>query len=154
VPELLAMAEKFGNKIKVQFFEWLEGIVKMYNDMLGSLNEPIHSFLWLQDMQPTLKKRLFEWFVAQRVKLKIPAKVIVSNNEENKNYKALDKKILKETHVVTSDIFSLCGEINIYWEDKVMIAMFNDKEMSGIIIHSKSMHDSLKSIFNFIWKSK
>jgi hypothetical protein len=35
-----------------------------------------------------------------------------------------------------------------------MIAMFNDKEMSWIIIHSKSMHDSLKSIFNLVWKIK
>ncbi|MCX6822595.1 MAG: hypothetical protein NTX91_01170 [candidate division SR1 bacterium] len=154
VPELLAMAEKFGNKIKVQFFEGVEGIVKMYNDLLTSNKEPIHSFLGLEDMQPALSKRLFGSFVPQRIKLKIPAKVIVSNHEANKNYKSMDKKALKETHMIKSDIFSLNGEINIYGENRVMIAMFNDKEMSGIIIHSKSMHDSLKSIFTFIWKSK
>lgn len=105
-------------------------------------------------MQPALSKRLFGSFVPQRIKLKIPAKVIVSNHEANKNYKSMDKKALKETHMIKSDIFSLNGEINIYGENRVMIAMFNDKEMSGIIIHSKSMHDSLKSIFTFIWKSK
>ncbi len=154
VPELLAMAEKFGNKIKVQFFEWLEGIVKMYDDMLSSTHEPIHSFLGLEDMQPTLKKRLFEWFLPQRIKLKIPAKVIVSNQEANVDYKKLDKKAFKETHIIKTPLFSLRGEINIYWENRVSIAMFNDKEMSWIIIHSTSMHDSLKSIFNFIWKSK
>lgn len=152
VPELLALAEKFGNKIKVQFFEWLEGMVKMYNDLLSSTSEPIHSFLGLEDMQPELKKRLLEWFLPQRVKLKIPAKVIVSDNESNKTYKKMDKKSLKETRIITSNIFSLYGEINIYGENRIMIAMFNDKEMSWIIIHSKSMHDSLKSIFDLVWK--
>jgi len=154
VPELLALAEKFGNKIKVQFFEWVEWIVTMYSDLLTSTTEPIRSFLWLEDMQPALSKRLFGSFLPQRIKLKIPAKVIVSNNQANKNYKAMDKKSLKETRIIKQDLFSLSGEINIYGENKVMIAMFNDKEMSWIIIHSKSMHDSLKSIFNLIWKIK
>ncbi len=154
VPELLAMAEKFGNKIKVQFFEWVEGIVKMYNDTLSSTTEPILAFLGLQDMPLALKKRLFDGYVKQRIKLKIPAKVIVSDTETNKDYKKLDKQNIKETRVVKSNLFSLYGEIDIYAENRVAIFMFNDKEMSGIIIHSKSMHDSLKSIFNFIWKSK
>ena len=45
VPELLAMAEKFGSKPKVQFFEGLEGMKKMYSDLLTSTTEPIYAFL-------------------------------------------------------------------------------------------------------------
>ena len=154
VPELLAMAEKFGNKIKVQFFEGVEWIVKMYNDTLSSTTEPILAFLGLQDMPPALKKRLFEGYVKQRIKLKIPAKVIVNDTETSKDYKKLDKQNIKETRIIKTDLFALYGEIDIYAENRVAIFMFNDKEMSWIIIHSKSMHDSLKSIFNFIWKTK
>ena len=105
-------------------------MVKMYNDLLTSTTEPIHSFLGLEDMQPALKQRLFEDFLPQRIKLKIPAKVIVSKHESNETYKALDKKALKETHMISSSVFSLHGEINIYGENRVAIAMFNDKEMS------------------------
>jgi len=152
VPELLALAEKFGNKIRVQFFEWVEWMVKMYNDLLNSTTEPIHSFLGLQDMQPLLKKRLFNEFVPQRIKLKIPAKVIVSDHQANTDYKKLDKKACKETRVIKSSLFALYGEINIYAENRVAIAMFNDKEMSWIVIHSKSLHDSLKSIFDLVWQ--
>jgi len=154
VPELLAMAEKFGNRIKVQFFEWVEWIVKMYNDLLTSNTEPIHSFLGMSDMHPVVKKRLFDGFVPQRIKLKIPAKVIVSDHAANQEYKKMDKQALKETRVIKWDLFSLYGEINIYGENRVMIAMFNDQEMSWVIIHSKTMHDSLKNIFDFMWKSK
>ncbi len=154
VPELLALAEKFGTKIKVQFFEWVEWIVKMYNDTLTSTTEPILAFLGLQDMPESLKKRLFEGYVKQRVKMNIPAKVLVSDTAINKEYKKMDKLGNKETRIVKSDLFNLYGEIDIYAENKVAIFMFNDKEMSGIIIHSKTMHDSLKSIFNFIWKAK
>ena len=102
----------------------------MYNDLLTSTTEPIHSFLGLQDMQPALNKRLFEVFLPQRIKRKIHAKVIVSDHESNQKYKKLDKKALKETHVIKVPIFSLYGEINIYGENRVMISMFNDKEMS------------------------
>jgi sugar-specific transcriptional regulator TrmB len=45
VPELLALAEKFGSKPRVQFFEGLEGVKKMYNDLLTSTKESICSFL-------------------------------------------------------------------------------------------------------------
>jgi hypothetical protein len=102
----------------------------MYNDLLGSTTEPIHSFLGLQEMQPELNRRLVEEFLPQRIKLKILAKVIVSNHESNQQYKKMDKKTCRETRVISSDIFSLYGEINIYGENRVMIAMFNDKEMS------------------------
>ena len=45
VPELLALAEKFGNKPRIQFFEGLEGVKKMYGDLLTSTTEPICAFL-------------------------------------------------------------------------------------------------------------
>lgn len=102
----------------------------MYSDLLTSTKEPICSFLGLEEMQPTISKRLFGDFLPQRIKLKIPAKVIVSNQQANKNYKLMDKKSLKETHIIKSETFFLNGEINIYGENRVMIAMFNDKEMS------------------------
>ena len=37
LPDFLAIAEKYDtNKPKVQFFEWMEGVKKMYNELLWS----------------------------------------------------------------------------------------------------------------------
>lgn len=151
IPELMALADKFGNRPKVQFFEGLEWMKRMYDDLLTSDNEEISSFLWIQDMDPILEKDLFNGFVPKRVKLGIHAKVIVSKQDQNIQYKRMDKKLLKETRMIEKDTFSLNGEINIYWDNKVGIAMFNNKEISWVIIHSKTTHDNLKNIFGFIW---
>lgn len=45
VPELLALADKFGNRPKIQFFEGLEGMKKMYDELLTSKEHIIRSFL-------------------------------------------------------------------------------------------------------------
>ncbi|EKD25092.1 MAG: hypothetical protein ACD_80C00118G0001 [uncultured bacterium (gcode 4)] len=152
VPELLAMAEKFGSKPKVQFFEGLEGMKKMYSDLLTSTTEPIYAFLGLEITNKKLLEYLYNDFLPQRIKLGIKAKVIVHASTKNKEYKTIDKKSLKETRIITVADFNIHNEINIYGWNKVAIAMFGDAEMSAIIIHSKSVHDSLLSIFNFIWK--
>ena len=152
VPELLALAEKFGNKPRIQFFEWLEGVKKMYGDLLTSTTEPICAFLWLETISTKLHEYLEKEFLPQRIKLWIKAKVISHGGEKNKIYKTMDKKTLRETRIIKDNLFILYHEINIYWDNRVAIAMFNNDEMSAIIIHSKKFHDTLLSIFNFIWK--
>lgn len=154
VPELLALAEKFGNKPKIQFFEGLEGMKKMYNDLLTSTTEPICAFLGLETICEKLHEYLDKEFLPQRIKLGIKAKVISHVWDKNKIYKSMDKHMLKETRMIKDVDFLLHHEINIYGENRVAIAMFNHEEMAAIIIHSKKFHDTLLSIFNFIWKSK
>lgn len=44
LPELMAVAEKYGNRTKVQFFDGAEGLKRMYDDLLSSQSD-IQSFL-------------------------------------------------------------------------------------------------------------
>lgn len=152
VPELLALADKFGNRPKVQFFEGGEGIKKMYNDLLTSIDEDIHSFLGLEEVNKTFLQWLYKEFLPQRIKLWIKAKVISYTGESNKEYKSIDKKSLKQTKFISKEGFVLHYEVNIYGKNKVWIAMFGNDEMSGIILHNKKFHDTMLSIFDFIWE--
>jgi len=45
LPEFMAIAHKFDNKPQVQFYEGIEGLKQLYNDMLISTKETINSFL-------------------------------------------------------------------------------------------------------------
>ncbi len=154
VPELLALAEKFGSKPKIQFFEGFEGMKKMYNDVLTSEKEPISAFLGLEKINKKFLEYLYKEFLPQRIKLGIKARVISHASEKNKEYKSIDKKTLKETRFIKDLDFIIEHEINIYGGNRVAISMFSDEDMSALIIHSKKFHDTLLSIFNFIWKSK
>ncbi|AHB41848.1 Transcriptional regulator, TrmB [candidate division SR1 bacterium RAAC1_SR1_1] len=154
VPELLALAEKFGNKTRIQFFEGLEGMKKVYAELLTSKDHSIRSFLGSHEAHPVLRDYLNEHFVPQRVKYKIKAKVICCESEDNKSYHKVNKKNLIEVKFIKDDIFKLSCGIDIYAGNKVSIVLFSKEEMSGLIVTSKRFHDTLASIFDFIWVKK
>lgn len=154
IPELVAMVDKFGSRPRTQFFEGFEWMKRMYDDLLTSKDEDIHSFLWLEKVNPEFLKYLYKEFLPQRIKLWIKAKVISYSSDKNKEYKNIDKKNLKETRIIKESDFYLHYEINIYASDKVAISIFGEEDMSWIIIQNIKFHDTMKSIFNFIWKSK
>lgn len=154
IPELLAIADKLGNKPKIHFFEWLEGMKKMYSELLTSKEHIIRSFLWSHETHPVLRDHLNIHFVPQRVKYKIKAKVICCDSDENKSYHKINKKNLVEVKFIKDPIFHISCGIDIYAWNKVSFALFSSDEMSGVVVTSKKLHDTLASIFDFIWKTK
>ena len=153
LPELMALADKFGNKPKVQFFEWVDGIKHMYEDLLTSKAE-IQSFLWTDCTDKDLLAYLYNDFLPRRVKHKIYAEVILPNSKENQKYAWLDKKHHKESRIIKHSLFKIDGEIDLYGPDKVWIVLFDKEEMSGLIIHSKKLYTTMKSIFAVLWDMK
>lgn len=153
IPELMAMADKFGNKPKVQFFEGIEGVKKMYEDLLTS-EADILSFLGIEQTNKELLNYLYKDFLVRRIKNDIHAKVILPDTGENKRYAGIDKKAKKESRVITDPEFLIEWEINLYWPNKVSIALFHDNEMSGLIIQSEKLYNTLKSIFHLVWRKK
>lgn len=153
IPELMALADKFGNKPKVQFFEGIEGVKKMYEDLLNSQTD-ILSFLGIEQTNKELLTYLYKDFLVRRIKNGIHAKVILPDSGENKRYAGIDKKAKKESKVISDPDFSIEGEINLYGPNKVSIALFHDNEMSGLILQSEKLYNTMKSIFNLVWRKK
>ncbi len=151
VPEFLALAEKFGNKPKVQFFEGVEEIKNMYDDQIAT-KSTIKAFMGRQTIQPELADYFMYNFVPQRVKANILAKVILCDAPNNIIYhKKSNKKFLKESVLIEKDLFHLPGEILIYWP-KVAIALYWENELVWIIIHSDKFCNMMESIFDLIWE--
>lgn len=149
LPSLAALADQYHNKPRIQYFEGITGVKEMYEDLLTS-SEPICAFLGTQVIAPELKKYLFEEFLPRRVASGIKAKVILSGHEDNKKYAELDKKNLKQSKIVDSELFDIESEINLYGPNKVAIALFSGDEMSAFIIHSTKLYKSLMSIFTIL----
>ena len=153
LPEFLAIASKFDNKPKVKFYEGLEWLKKVYEDELSSEKEVIQAFLWVGTVSPKLLDYLNLHFLPQRIKLWIHAKVLLCNQDEKDNYSVYksSKKLGTEYRVLDFDFVKFYNEINIYGNDKIALMMFSEDEMSGLIIQSKKLHDTLKSIFDLVW---
>ena len=149
VPQLLAMTDVYGNKPKIEYFEWINGIKTMYEDMLQSKTD-IHAFLSVDAIQPELRDILFKEHVTQRVKKKIFAKVIANFSEVNESYKEADKQQYRETLIVKDKITEFASEIDMYGPNKVMISMYSGDELFGMIIHSQKLYNTLLGIFNLV----
>lgn len=150
IPEFLVLADTFGNKPKVQFFEWIEWVKKMYEDLLTSQTE-ICSFLGIEQSSKELLHYLNRDFLVRRIKSDIHARVILSNTAANQKYAGIDQKAKKESIVIDHVWFELDGEINLYGPNKVSIALMTDNEMSWIIISSEKFYSTLKNIFDLVW---
>lgn len=153
LPDFLAIAEKYdNNKPKVQFFEWMEGVKKMYNELLWSKDHIIRSFLGTHEVSEVLKSYLNKSFVPLRIAHKIKAKVILCQSPANKIYHQENKKNLIESVFIDHDMFHLPCWVDIHGGNKVSFIMFSEEEMSWIVVTSKKLHDTLASIFDFIWE--
>ncbi len=150
VPELLAMADVYGNKPRIKYFEWIDWIKSMYDDLLISQTE-ILAFLGYTDSHPAVHDYLLESFLPERIAKNIHARVILSPSSENEYYVWLDDTHLKESIMIEHDVFKIpSSEINIYGPNKVMFAMFKGEELSWLIIESETMYQSFKSIFELL----
>lgn len=113
VPDLMALASKIDSPVKSQFFEGIEGLKTMYQDILDT-GENIKAFLGVQAVDESFKSYLNRYFLPKRVSKKIFAKVIVPDNAFTRAYAKDDKKGYRKTIMISKDIFNLKSEVNIY----------------------------------------
>lgn len=153
LPEFMAMASKFDNKPKVKFFEWIEWVKKIYEDQLLSEKETISAFLGVWVVSGKILDYLNLHFLPERIKIGLHAKVLLCNQDEKEKYSVYNssKKLLTEYRILNYDFVKFYNEINIYWNDKVAVMLFSEDEMSWLIIQSKKLHDTMKSIFDLAW---
>jgi len=156
LPELLAITEKFGNRPKTQFFEWLEGLKYVYKQVILSWEEmnkweSFLTFVWSSNIDSKLQKYLIEEFVPWRLKYKTPTKAIIDKKSLSEWYSKYNKD--KHNNIIIDDpIFDIANEIIVHWKDKISILMYAPNEMCALTITSQTLHNWLKSMFNLIWK--
>jgi sugar-specific transcriptional regulator TrmB len=155
LPEFMALANVYNNKPKVQFFEGIDGLKQVYDDLLSSETKQISSFLGVGSVSKRLAEYLNLHFLPKRVKMGIHAKVLMCHNDEKSKYHVYTsgktKQLLTEYRLLDFDFVNLYNEINIYGDNKIAFVMYGDEEMSALIIHNKKLHDSLQSIFDLTW---
>lgn len=152
LPELLALTNIYDNKPKIQYFEWVSWVKQMYEDLLSSDTE-ICAFLSIDPIDPRLRSYIFDDFLPRRIAAQITARVIMPTLDQETTYASTDKQFLKQTKFIDHAIFDMKWEINIYWPNKIAIALFTAEEMSAIIIESPHLYKSLTSIFNIVRSS-
>ena len=150
LPELSAIMETVGNKPKMRYYEGVEGIKHLYNELLET-SQPIFAFLSDDgDIDSKLQHYLNNEFIPKRIKKQIPASVIASEKTSGE-YQQATKEKYTTIKTVKEDILAFEGEIVLYGESSILCALYSTKEMIGYSLQSKQLYKTLKSVFDFIW---
>jgi len=144
LPELISSYNTVQNRPGVKFYEGLEGIKKIYDDIL---NEGKDFLLIRAGFEAVYEKEIIPKvltdFIKQRVKKNI--KVTAITPEQPQASSAKDVSQLFTRQWVPLDFYSAPVEINIYG-DKVALLSYA-KEIVGLIIESPQISLALRQIF-------
>lgn len=152
LPELLSVANLIDKKPKIQFFEGVEGIKNIYRDTLVHQDQEILAWLSPEAITHFDIDYLWKEYVPQRIENKIWTRSFAPNVKEMEHVQGYDEKHLRQMKLVNfEDGLFFEVEINLYGGSKIGIMSF--QEDFGLIIESKKIHNTLKTIFELQWKS-
>ena len=146
LPELSSLYHLSTNKPGITFFEGLDGVKKIYEDILKEKPEELLVF-----RSPHDKEKLDQYLVGYMkrrekvgVKTRIisPTKITAKIIEEDKNFSRTRKYI-------PENIFHLNTQISIYNDQVAFIAF--EKKLMGFVISSKDVAQTLRTIFELVW---
>jgi len=150
MPELLSFANIFEKKPKIRFFEGSEGIRETYKDLLNYPNQEITA--WITDAFFAFDKKFFyDYFIPQRLEKKIWVRAIAPRTNLLQSFAEEDTQQLRKTKFIPQEKAVFKVEISLYGGYKIAIMSFSEK--IALIIESKDIHTTLKSIFENNWEA-
>lgn len=151
IPRLIHMYEARSAKPRISVFEGVDGVWNAYHDVLQHRNEVL-AFIPTEMEAEILGFEKIAEYVRERTRLRIPMKAIMPKTRGVlERYASHSKEQLRSVRFVDPNKFPFSVEINIYGANKVAIISVRDSV--GVIIESKEIQNTMRSIFRSLWKS-
>ncbi len=153
IPQLLSISNTLAFKPKMRFYEGIEGVKTIFEDILKTKDELL-GYTNISALGE-LFAEYFKKFCKKKIENKIKTRNISpSTNNATKLIeqfypKDYDKNLV-EILLVNKDEFYFENDISIY-ENKVAVVSLNPDEVIGLIIESPTLAKSMRSIFNLAW---
>lgn len=146
MPELHSLYNLHPNKPEVKFYEGKEGLKQMLAERRKDSPDEVRVFYPAQQVKSVFTNEEAADLRKHRVKKEIKIKSIISEGPDvvNRNIEMSENRSTGDQYKFTSDI-----EI---WDDKILMASL-EGHVSGVIIKSKLIADTMKSIFELAFEA-
>ncbi len=152
VPELRMLLATSASKPKILFYEGVEGIKKVYHDHLLQ-RRPILELVGIENIHPEIQKYINDYYIPERARRKIDLKMLISGPTKadifNMKTNSLERR---EVRNISDQLLQTPLGLDIYGDSISITLHRKDSEMIGLIIRSKEISTTLRSIFDFMWK--
>lgn len=146
MPELKSIYHNPDQKLRVRYYEGVEGIIAAYEDTLTARGK-ILGYASVED-QHSFFPGYFPAYYDRRTANGIEVECFLAESPDSLRIKALDKKQLRTTMIIPKE-FQISPEINIY-DDK--IAIMSLREKFGVIIESREVVDAFRKLFSLAYQ--
>jgi len=152
IPELQLLLSTAKIKPQIIFYEGIEGLKKIYIDNLRE-KKPILEFLGLENIHPEVDIYVKNYYIPQRINKKIPIKIIISGETDTKQFKLKTAPYaLREVKTISKQKFPIPMDCYIYGDNISFLLFRSDSEPIGVIIRSKEIATTMRSLFELIWQ--
>lgn len=153
IPELQLLLRTAKIKPHIVFYEGVEGLKKVYMDSLQG-KQPILNFVGLENIHPEVDLYVKNYYIPQRVNRRIPIRVVASGETTTQQIKLkTDPYALRELKIINKEKFPIPLDGYIYGDNISFILIRKDSEPIGVIIRSKEIATSMRSLFELIWQN-
>lgn len=151
IPELRLLLQTAKVKPKIVFYEGVEGLKKLYMDNLHE-KKPILEFVSVEKIHPEIELYSKNYYIPQRINRKIPIKILVSGNTTSEllNLKTAEWA-LREVKMIDENKFPIPLDCYVYGNNVSFAVYRTDSEPIGVIIRSKEIATTMRSVFEFMW---
>jgi len=154
VPELLSISNSLSFKPIIRFYEGIEGIKSVFEDLLSSKEKEILGYTNITSLG-TIFEEYFKSYCKRKIQKGIKTRYLAPATGEGvdiiaKFYPKNYNRELVEVLLVNRNEFYFENEISIY-ENKVAIISLNPDEPMALLIESPTFAKSMRSIFNLAW---
>jgi len=151
VPELLSRKRNLPGKPRVSSYEGVEGVKQVYEDTLLE-DVPMRSFLQPQSVNPEIERYLSGTYMPRRAKKGIRIKNLVSGKPGEDEALLQKKGFHRENRYVNPKEFPASIEMLIYSNKVAFVTYSKESEPTGIIIESKEVAQTLRSLHALAWQ--
>ncbi len=158
LPDFEALYASLTNKPKILYFEGIDGVVSIYEDMITNQRKyEMLAFSNASEIANVLPNKFFENFRHSKEQIGITTRGIIPDTDKDKEYvphyfKGYKKEVVPKVKFVPAKGFSFKGEITIYGNNKVAIVNLNKEHLTGLIIEDETIHNMMRMIFELSWR--
>jgi HTH-type transcriptional regulator, sugar sensing transcriptional regulator len=148
LPELEAITGLSRRKPTVRFYQGKEQMKLILEEILEEAQE-IHSFAVAEDLLTVLSDH-HKWFLSQRLKKKIPIKLILKDSITARERQELGAQQLRQVKIVP-DKYNFHGLTYIWKNKTAMFSLSND--FTAIVVDSQELTNIQRAQFLYLWDS-
>jgi HTH-type transcriptional regulator, sugar sensing transcriptional regulator len=155
LPELRSMYGSADNKPKVKYFEGMEGMKSLWEEYLKVKSKKIDNIVCIDNVWDVIPDIIKE-YTPHRIKKGIRSRFLyVSKNGPDEKIESSNNRMLRESKYISYKTFPFEADITIF-DNKVALESYGRKKekILGILIEDKEIADSIRAMFNYIWKSE